>query len=67
MLEYQLQFDADKFLISKELYTLLITKTNNISDYGQCRVFVRNAMSKYTKEVKQVKDFVKKQRNCIEL
>jgi hypothetical protein len=66
-LEYQLQFDADKYLISKQLFTLIITETNYISDYAQCRKFVRNTLFKYAKEVKEVKDFGKKRRDIIEL
>lgn len=60
MLEYQLQFDNDKFMISKSLYLLLFRDTNFITDYEQCRKYVRTAMSKYTKEVKQVKEFTKR-------
>ena len=67
ILEYQLQFDNDKYTISKQLYNLIITQTNYISDYGQCRRFVRESLSKYANEVKQVRDFAKKQRNCIEI
>ncbi len=67
ILEYQLQFDDDKYTISKQLYNLIITQTNYISDYAQCRKFVRETMSQYSKEITKVKDFVKKQRNCIEI
>jgi hypothetical protein len=67
MFEYQLQYDSEKYLITKSLYTLLITETNYISDYGQCRRFVRTALSKYAKEVQTVKDFGKKRRDIIEL
>lgn len=67
MFEYQLQFDADKFLISKQLFTLLITKTNELSDYGKCRLYVRQALANYSKEVQEVKNFVKKRRDIIEL
>ena len=65
--EYQLQFDSDKYLITKQLFTLIITETNYISDYAQCRKFVRNTLFKYGKDVKQVKDFGKKRRDIIEL
>lgn len=67
MLEYQLQFDSDKYLISKELYTLLITKTNHIGDYAKCRSYVRKALENYKREVKQVTSFIKKRSDIIEL
>ena len=67
ILEYQLQFDDDKYTISKQLYNLIISQTNYINDYAQCRKFVRETMSQYGNEITKVQDFTKKQRNCIEI
>lgn len=64
---HQLQFDADKYLITKQLYNLIVSETNLISDYGKCRRFVRQTLFKYGNEVKEVKVFDKRRRDIIEL
>jgi len=57
---HQLQFDCDKFEITKRLYHELMAKTNEIGDYSKCRNYVRLTMSNCMKEVKQVSTFVAK-------
>ena len=55
--DHQLQFDNDKFMITKRLYLELLAETNYIIDYEQCRKHVRSVMSKSGKEIKQVRQF----------
>ena len=52
-----LQIDSDKFLITKRLYQEMFSQMNYLSDYGKCRVYVRKAMSKCLREVKEVREF----------
>lgn len=66
-LDYQLEIDNDKYNITKQLFTLIISQTNYISDYAQCRKFVRETLFKYQKEVKEVTMFIKRRRDIIEL
>ena len=54
----QLIIGIDKYLISSSFYRFLITKTNEIKDYRECKAFVRNAIAKALKgEVEAVKSF----------
>ena len=57
---HQLQFDNDKYEITKELFNILYSGTNEIKDYKECRRFVRLEMNKNIREVKQVREFKNK-------
>lgn len=57
LLDHQLKFDNDMFMITKRLYLELLAQTNYISDYNQCRRHVRSVMSKSGNEIKEVKAF----------
>ena len=57
VLDHQLKFDNDLFMITKRLYLELLAQTNYISDYTQCRKYVRSVMSKSGKEIKEVRQF----------
>ena len=54
----QLQIGIDKYLISNTFYNFLITQTNAISDYRQCKAFVRRAVNNALNgEVEEVRAF----------
>jgi hypothetical protein len=57
ILDHQLKFDSDMFMITKRLYLELLAETNYISDYNACRKYVRSVMSKCFNEIKEVKAF----------
>ena len=67
MFEYQLEIDNDKYNITKQLFMLIVSQTNYISDYAQCRKFVRETLFNYKNDVKEVTMFVKRRRDIIEL
>jgi len=56
-LDYQLKFDSDMFMITKRLYLEILAQTNYLGEYGACRKYVREVMSKCIGEVKEVKEF----------
>ena len=56
----QLVIGGEKYLISSNFYSFLLSGTNRIGDYGKARTFVRTEISKALKgEVEQVKQFVR--------
>ena len=57
---YSLQFDNEKFMITKRLYNEIISETNLIGDYGMCRVYVKEVLNKCQRETKKVLNFEKK-------
>ena len=57
VLDHQLQFDSDMYMITKRLYLELLAQTNLIGDYNECRRYVRLTMAKSQQEVKEVKAF----------
>ena len=57
LLDHQLKFDNDCFMITKRLYQELLAETNYIGDYGKCRSYVRLTLAKCTEEVEKVKAF----------
>jgi hypothetical protein len=57
LLDHQLLFDADKFMITKRLYLEMFGQMNYIADYGKCRKYARLTMSNSPSEVKEVREF----------
>lgn len=57
LLTYQLQFDDDKFMITKRLYLEMFAQMNYLVDYVACRKYARNIMSKSGNEIEEVKAF----------
>jgi len=56
----QLQIGIDKYLISNTFYNFLITQTNAIGDYRECKAFVRRAVNNALKgEVEEVRAFTR--------
>lgn len=57
---HQLQFNSEKYLITKRLYNELLSETNYIGDYTQCKAYVMRALSNCFREIQQVTEFPKK-------